>query len=79
MELSDGRARWRQVHEIITGRIRSGQYPPGSRIPSLLQMQQEWGIATATGQKVMRQLRADGTIRTEPGMGSYVVDELPEA
>ncbi|MFG3439274.1 hypothetical protein ACGF0J_18680 [Nonomuraea sp. NPDC047897] len=33
---------------------------------------EEFGIANATGQKVMRALRADGLIRTEPGMGSFV-------
>ncbi|WP_433513192.1 hypothetical protein ACQP2T_57795 [Nonomuraea sp. CA-143628] len=30
------------------------------------------GIANVTGQKVMRALRADALIRTEPGMGSFV-------
>ena len=72
MEFADNRPRWRQVYEIIAGRIADGTYPPGTRIPSVVQLQEEFGIATATGQKVMRQLRADGLIDTEPGMGSFV-------
>ncbi|MET8140519.1 winged helix-turn-helix domain-containing protein [Sphaerisporangium sp. NPDC005288] len=65
--------RWRQVYEIIRGQIEGGQLRPGDKVPSVIQLQAEYGIATATGQKVHRALRADGLIRTEPGMGSFVV------
>ncbi|GAA2685856.1 hypothetical protein GCM10010412_073110 [Nonomuraea recticatena] len=60
------------MHAIIAERIRSGEYEAGERIPSLIDLIEEFGIANATGQKVMRALRADGLIRTEPGMGSFV-------
>lgn len=60
-------------------RIEDGTYPPGTRVPSLLQLQEEFGVATATGQKVMRALRADGLIYTDPGLGSFVVDPGQEA
>ncbi|MBB5628473.1 DNA-binding GntR family transcriptional regulator [Sphaerisporangium krabiense] len=62
--------------------ILAGQYKPGERIPSLIAIIEEFGIANATAQKVMRALRADGLIHTEPGMGSFVTDsderELPK-
>ena len=79
MEFASNRPRWRQVHEIIAARIRAGQYPPGERVPSLLEIQTEFGIANITAQKVQRQLREDGLVETQPGMGSYVVDPLPPA
>ncbi|MFG1957551.1 GntR family transcriptional regulator [Nonomuraea sp. NPDC049028] len=60
------------MRAIIAERIRTGEYKPGERIPSLVDLIEEFGIANATGQKVMRALRADGLIRTEPGMGSFV-------
>ncbi len=60
------------MYEIIKTRIASGEYKPGERIPSLIALIEEFGIANATGQKVMRALRADGLIHTEPGMGSFV-------
>ncbi|MGW7477137.1 GntR family transcriptional regulator [Nonomuraea muscovyensis] len=60
------------MHAIIAERIRAGEYKPGERIPSLVALIEEFGIANATGQKVMRALRADGLIRTESGMGSFV-------
>lgn len=74
MEFADNRPRWRQVHAVIQGRIQSGEYPPGIRVPSVVQLQGEFGIANVTAQKVLRQLRADGLVRTEPGMGSFVAE-----
>jgi DNA-binding transcriptional regulator YhcF (GntR family) len=77
MEFAPDIPRWQQVCDVITSRIRSGEYAPGTRVPSVLQLQSEFGIATSTGQKVHRQLRADGLIYTSPGMGSFVAKQLP--
>jgi GntR family transcriptional regulator len=41
----------------------------------VIQLQAEFGIATATGQKVMRALREEGLIETVSGMGSFVVEK----
>lgn len=59
---------------MISARIRSGEIKVGERVPSLVDLGTEFGIANATAQKVIRQLRADGLIRTEPGIGSRVAD-----
>ncbi|MFD3535253.1 GntR family transcriptional regulator [Streptomyces sp. NPDC058664] len=58
--------------EVLRQRIEDGTYPPRSRVPSVLQLQAEFGIAAATGQKVHRSLREQGLIYTEPGLGSFV-------
>ena len=63
------------MHEVIVERIRSGEYPPRSRVPSTVGLMGEFGIANVTAQKVLRQLRADGLIYTEVGMGSFVTDQ----
>ncbi|MFI8237614.1 GntR family transcriptional regulator [Streptomyces sp. NPDC085866] len=75
MELAENRPKWEQVAEVIAARIRAGQYGPGTRVPSVLQLQAEFGIATVTGQKVMRSLREQGLIETVSGMGSFVVEQ----
>ncbi|MFF8953901.1 GntR family transcriptional regulator [Streptomyces sp. NPDC014940] len=64
--------RWRQAHAILADRIRSGVYPPGSRVPSVVALSEELGISTPTAQKALRQLRDDGLTYTVPGFGSYV-------
>lgn len=66
--------RWRQVHAVISGRIRSGQLKVGDRVPSLVDLMTEFEIANATAMKVVRQLRDDGLIRTSPGIGSRVAE-----
>ncbi|MEV7971114.1 winged helix-turn-helix domain-containing protein [Sphaerisporangium sp. NPDC088356] len=73
-ELKPNRPRWKQVYEIIKGRIEDGTYPPGSRIPTVLELIGEFTLANMTAQKVYKALREDGLIYTEPGMGSFVVE-----
>jgi DNA-binding transcriptional regulator YhcF (GntR family) len=64
-------APWRQVFELYRQRIESGELPPGSRVPSVRGMSQEFGIAGTTAQKVIAALKADGLVVTSP-MGTYV-------
>jgi len=77
IELDETRPKWRQVADIIRARISDGTYPPGSRVPSVVQITAEFGIAAVTAQKVLRALREEGTVRTEVGMGSYVTGRPP--
>jgi GntR family transcriptional regulator len=64
-----------QVAEVLRARIADGTYAPRDRVPSVLQIQQEFGIAVATAQKVLRALRAEGLTYTVPGLGSFVADQ----
>ncbi|NYE44271.1 GntR family transcriptional regulator [Streptomyces fulvorobeus] len=77
IELDATRPKWRQVAEILRARIADGTYPPGSRIPAVVTLSAEFGIALVTAQKVTRALRDEGLIRTEIGMGSYVTGLPP--
>ncbi|WP_437089712.1 winged helix-turn-helix domain-containing protein [Streptomyces sp. enrichment culture] len=72
MEFAPDIPRWRQVAEVIRSRIDDGTYPPRTRVPSVMQIITEFGIATATAQKVLQNLRKEGLIYTEPGIGSFV-------
>ncbi|MFF9215501.1 GntR family transcriptional regulator [Streptomyces viridosporus] len=72
IEFAPDAPRWRQVAEVIRERIADGTYPPRTRVPSVVQLSTEFGIAQATAQKVHRALRAEGLIYTEPGLGSFV-------
>ncbi|MEU8545502.1 winged helix-turn-helix domain-containing protein [Streptomyces roseoverticillatus] len=67
--------RWRQVADVIRQRIKDGTYGPRSRVPSVVQLTEEFGIASVTAQKVHRALRSEGLIYTEPGMGSFVTPQ----
>lgn len=78
IELKDNRPKWRQIFEILAERIHDGAYPPGEKIPTVLEIVAEFKVANRTAQKAVAALREAGLIRTEYGMGSYVVDKLPD-
>lgn len=69
---------WRQVAQIVIGRIKDGTYPPGSRVPSTLELATELGVATSTSQKALAHLRQEGWLRGETGIGTFVADRIPE-
>lgn len=63
---------WRQIAAVIVSRIEDGTYPPGSKVPSVVDVSTEFGVAASTVQKVFAHLKAQGLIRTEIGLGSFV-------
>lgn len=63
---------WRQIADLYRERIRSGELGPGSRLPSIATMAQEYEVAKTTAQKVIEALRDEGMVATSP-MGTYVV------
>ena len=78
IEFRADQARWRQIADVLRRRIADGTYPPRSRVPSLVQLTGEFGVASATAQKALRALREDGWTYTEPGLGSFVSEQPPE-
>lgn len=77
-DLDRTRAVWRQVVEIVIGRIKDGTYPPGTRVPSTLELATELGVASSTSQKALAHLRREGWLRGETGIGTFVADEPPK-
>lgn len=63
---------YRQVAAVLRGRIESGEYQPGRRLPSVRGLVQEFGIAELTARKALRVLVEDGLAEMSPGMGTYV-------
>jgi DNA-binding GntR family transcriptional regulator len=64
--------RYRQIAEILAGRIEAGELEPDRPIPSEAQIQQEFGVARETARKSVAILRERGLVVTVPGMGTYV-------
>lgn len=77
VELDRTRPLWRQIAAEIIRRIEDGTYPPGSRVPSTLEIAQEFDVVNATAAKAMRQVREQGYTRGEVGLGTFVVDRPP--
>jgi GntR family transcriptional regulator len=56
-----------QVTEILRGRIRSGSFPPGSRVPSERSLAEELGVSRVTLRQALRTLELEGLLRAEGG------------
>lgn len=64
----------RQIANDLRARITSGEIPPGRRIPSLTELEQEWDVARDTLRKAVRILRDEGLVETVQGLGVFVRD-----
>jgi len=63
---------YRQIAEIIRQRIKSGEYPKGSRIPTESEMVDMWEVARSTARRAIALLREEGVVQTVPQRGTYV-------
>lgn len=68
---------YRQVAAVLRDRIRGGEIPPGRRIPSLVELESEYGLARDTLRKAVQVLRDEGLVETVSGLGVFVADPLP--
>jgi DNA-binding GntR family transcriptional regulator len=64
--------KYAQVIAELQRRIESGEYPPGSLMPSEHQLSAEFAIARPTVVRALRVLRQEGWIDTQQGKGSFV-------
>lgn len=67
---------YRAIAAELRARIERGQYEPGSRFPAEDALTGEFSVSRQTVNKALLQLRAEGLIRVERGVGT-TVRELP--
>jgi GntR family transcriptional regulator len=63
-----------QVTAALRARIVSGQYPPGTRVPTEDELIKEFGYSGTTVRNAILALRATGLVETRHGSGTYVVE-----
>jgi DNA-binding GntR family transcriptional regulator len=64
--------KYAQIIAELQRRIESGEYPPGSLLPSEHQLSAEFGTARPTVVRALRELRQAEWIDTQQGKGSFV-------
>lgn len=62
---------YEQIAAQIRAAIADGTYPPGSRLPSVLTIMQETGVAALTARKALRVLVDAGEAVMRPGWGTF--------
>jgi GntR family histidine utilization transcriptional repressor len=63
---------YRQLKEHILAQMRSGQWAPGSRVPSENQLVAKFGISRMTANRALRELMQDGYLDRVRGLGTFV-------
>jgi DNA-binding GntR family transcriptional regulator len=71
---------YRQIAGQLRAAIISGELPPGTRIPGVEQISQQYGVARMTSRKALRVLREEGWSIVTVGLGYYVAprEQWPE-
>lgn len=68
----DHRPPYVQVAEYLRRQIQSGTLGPGDQLPTSRELQEKFGIASATVQNAFRMLKAEGLTYGIQGRGSFV-------
>jgi DNA-binding GntR family transcriptional regulator len=61
-----------QLAGILRSRIESGELAPGAKLPSIIRLSEDYGVARVTSHKALRVLVDEGLAVVSPGRGMYV-------
>ena len=64
--------RYYQLKEIIRGKVRAGEWPAGSLIPSERELCERYGISRMTARQSIVELVQEGLLYREQGKGTFV-------
>ncbi|MBV9582443.1 MAG: GntR family transcriptional regulator [Chloroflexi bacterium] len=64
-----------QVANVLQARIFAGSLQPGALIGTEKQLAAEFGVSRITIRKALEVLRADGLLKVERGLGTFVADD----
>lgn len=64
--------RYEEVAADLRRKIESGEYPPGSRLPSRAELRVMYQISDTVSDKALMILRAADLVETLPGVGVFV-------
>jgi GntR family transcriptional regulator len=69
--------RYQQLAHLLREAIRRGDYPPGSPLPTEVQLREQYDLSRSTIREAINVLRAEGLITSIHGSGTYVRDRSP--
>jgi molybdate-binding protein/DNA-binding transcriptional regulator YhcF (GntR family) len=69
---------YQQIVESIRNDILSGNLKPGSALPPMRKMTEQWNCTTGTIMRAYQELARQGLVISHVGKGTKVVDSLPE-
>lgn len=70
---------YQRVTDDLRRRIRAGEFPPGTKLPSRAELCKEYDVSDIVIGAAMRALKSEGLTEPLPGIGTFVADPLPPA
>ena len=74
LSFSSGVPIYKQIVQLLSGKILSGALSPGEKIPSIRDVTAELNVNPNTVAKAYRELELAGLIETRRGMGCFVAE-----
>lgn len=74
---ADQRPLYAQASEALRNLVQCGEYAPGERLPSEIELSQRLGISRPTLREALRHLEQEGCIVRRHGVGTFVAERLP--
>src|SRR5258708_16251150 len=72
-----GKSKYQRIADDLRARSSSGEYPPGSRLPTKAELMARYQVAVNTVERAIEELRKAGLVETLQGAGMFV-REPPE-
>ena len=67
-----GQPKYQRIAEDLRAKISSGEYPPGSQLPTKEQLKTQYQVALNTVERAIEELRKAGIVETLQGAGMFV-------
>lgn len=71
--------KYRYIADDLRRRIERGEFAPGSRLPTKVELMAQHHVAVNTVERAIAELRNDGLIETTQGAGMFVTDAAGRA
>jgi DNA-binding GntR family transcriptional regulator len=69
-----GKPKYQRIADDLRARVSSGEYPPGSQLPTKAQLMTRHQVAINTVERAIEELRKAGIVETLQGAGMFVRD-----
>jgi GntR family transcriptional regulator of arabinose operon len=69
--------RHRQIYEALRSRIDGGEFGPGQRLPTEVQLMQHFAVSRTTVSRALHDLEMQGLLKRRRGSGTYVRELAP--
>lgn len=66
-----------RIREYIRKRISSGEWSPGTTVPTEAALMERFGVSRMTAHRAVRELTAEGLLERTPGRGTFVAELHP--